>query len=459
MAVNNGTIMARAWLEGTSEYQQRIPDVTQAGIKATADALFDPMNRQYYNQFMNFLVNRIAYTQVEGKMWKNALGFMKKNRLPYGSSIQNVAFKWLKAHVYEDDYEAVGKMYRPDGVQWFYSQNRRDTYDITVNRAELQSAAYDEYGLNNFVSKLTELPYNSNEWDEYQIMKNQLAIYEAEYGFYRHKLSAAPTDEATGKEFLTAVIADSGRMKFPSTLYNASMFADIPSFVNSEDELILICTPDVNSAIKVNTYAGMFNLNEGKPLAEIVVVDSIPIPNAVAILTTRDIIEAHDTVYEMNSFYNPHTLGTNFTLNAWGIYAPNPFVPAVLYTTAETTVPQTVTESITGITITPTTTTASLGDVVKLTVKAEGTLSPEMENLAVRPNAATYAVSLTPSTTSEESTSAINSRTFVEHDGTLHIQKSGLVAGDVITVTANLAYINPTGETTHHKATAKITIK
>lgn len=459
MAVNNGTIMARAWLEGTNEYQQRIPDVTQAGIKATADALFDPMNRAYYNQFMNFLVNRIAFTQVEGKMWKNALGFMKKSRLPYGSSIQNVAFKWLKAHVYEDDYEAVAKMYRPDGVQWFYSQNRRDTYDITINRAELQSAAYDEYGLNNFVSKLTELPYNSNEWDEYQIMKNQLAVYEANYGFYRHKLSAAPTDEATGKEFLTAVIADSGRMKFPSTLYNAEMFSDIPSFINSEDELILICTPDVNSAIKVNTFAGMFNLSEGKPLAEIVIVDDIPIPNAVAILTTRDIIEAHDTVYEMNSFYNPHTLGTNFTLNAWGIYSPNPFVPAILYTTADAAVPPTVTETVTGITISPETNTAALGDEVKLTVALQGSISPETAGIEVKPNAATFAVSLKPKAADGESTSALNSRTWVDDYGVLHIQKSGLAVGDIITVSASSAYVNPTGTTQHYKGTANITIK
>ena len=64
MAVNNSTIMARAWLNGTNDFQQRIPDPTINGIDATVQAIFDPMNRQYCNQFASFLIQRIGMTYV-----------------------------------------------------------------------------------------------------------------------------------------------------------------------------------------------------------------------------------------------------------------------------------------------------------------------------------------------------------------------------------------------------------
>ena len=50
MAADNATILAKVWLNGTNDFQQRIPDPTQHGVDATMQALFDPMNRQYYNQ-------------------------------------------------------------------------------------------------------------------------------------------------------------------------------------------------------------------------------------------------------------------------------------------------------------------------------------------------------------------------------------------------------------------------
>ena len=64
MAENNATILADVWLKGTNDFQQRIPDPTQHGIDATMNALFDPMNHAYYNQFVDALVMRIGYTYV-----------------------------------------------------------------------------------------------------------------------------------------------------------------------------------------------------------------------------------------------------------------------------------------------------------------------------------------------------------------------------------------------------------
>lgn len=456
MAVNNTTIMARAWLEGTNDFQQRIPRPTQSNMAQVAEELFSPLNGNCYNYFQDFLVNRIAYTIAHGRVFNNPLKVFKQNKIDYGSSIQNVAYKWLKAHAYEDDIETLLKMNRPEGVAWYVSQNRRDRYDVTITHDELRTAFLDEYGLNNLAAKIVQLPSNSDEYDEFNIMKNLLAVYETNYGFTKHKLTAAPTDEATGKEFLTAVMADSGMMQFPSTNYNAINVEPIPTFVNM-DELILIVTPQTNASIKVNTYAGLFNLSEAEVNARIVQVDYLPIPNAVAILTTREIFDVHDTLYEMKTFYNPQTLGTNYFLHHWGIYGLNPYVPAVLYTTNAATVDPTITENVTGLNITGAA-TAAAGDVVPLTFQLTGSVTPNDTPIELKPESVTANVTLTPG--EDDTESALNSRTYLDSFGKLHIQRTGLKAGSKLTVNAVSTYVNPTAvQAQRFKASHTVTIQ
>ena len=52
----------------------------------------------------------------------------------------------------------------------------------------------------------------------------------------------------------------------------------------------------------------------------------------------------------------------------------------------------------------------------------------------------------------------LNSRTRVDVYGVLHLQKTGLKAGDILTVTATSAYTNPSGKTVGYTAEKEITI-
>ena len=56
MAVNNSTILARAWLEGTNDYQQRIPNPVISTLEQTQRALWAPNASNLRNQFTDFLV-------------------------------------------------------------------------------------------------------------------------------------------------------------------------------------------------------------------------------------------------------------------------------------------------------------------------------------------------------------------------------------------------------------------
>jgi hypothetical protein len=456
MATDNATILANVWLNGTNDFQQRIPDPTQHGIDATMDALFDPMNRQYYNQFIDSLVMRIGYTYVHQQAFSNPLGIFKKNKLMYGNSVQEMVPKWIRAHSYVDDAEDVFKMARPDVATWYHSQNRRDRYDITINEQELRTAFTDSYGLNKLVASFMNTPTNADEYDEYRIMLQLLAFYGNKWGFYKHHLSAAPTDDATGKEFLTAVRSYAGKLRFPNTIYNCNVIEDVPVFVKPS-ELVLLLTPDTQAAIDVNTLASVFQLDKADIKYRTVEVDEFPMQNVVAILTTEDFFQCYDTVYETTSMYNPKTLGTNYFLHHWGIYSVSPFVPAIAFTTDAATSVTTVTQKVTAIAATIDNATPDLGESTAIHAKLTGTLSPTgVEGIEVAPNAATYDVTVTRK--SGSSTVAVSSpATRVDEYGVLHVSNR-LQYGDVINVAVKSTYVNPSGATTPLTASVTATV-
>ena len=462
MAQNNNTIMAKAWLAGTNDFQQRIPDPTQAGISATMSALFQPMNGQYFNQFMDILVNRIAYTYVRGQNYKNPLAVFKGNKINYGSTIQEIAPKWIKAHSYEDDAETLLKLHRPESEVWYHSQNRRDQYPISVNVDELRTAFTDEYGLNNLVAQLMNTPNNADEYDEFNIMKNLIAEYETRWGFYKYHLDDYPADDASGKVFLTALQTLGGKLQFPSSVYSGT---DIPVFAQPS-ELVLLVTPEAQASLNVNTLAALFNVDLAKVSYRTVLIDEFPIPDAVALLTTEDFFVCHDTLYNTTSFWNPQTLTTTYWLNHWGVYSVSPFVPAILFTTAAGTVTPTIKQAVTGLTVTAEPGTVELGGSVSIVTKLNGTIGPADSDadVLVRPDACIYNVSAETPAGDDPATEPakpvqLNARTRVDNYGVLHVQKTGLKPGDVITVTATSTYVNPSGATVPYTGTATVTIE
>lgn len=457
MAVNNSTILDRIWLSGTNDYQQRVPQVTQGSIAETQAALFAPENLNYYNQFVDALVNRIGSTYVHQQEWRNPLRVFKKDMLRYGDKAQEIAVKWIRSHSYVDDAEDVFKMHRPDANVWFHTVNRREYYPITVNREELEFAFTEEYGLNAFVAGIMQAPQNSDEYDEYRIMLELMAHYENNFGFYKHQLSAAPTNQATAQELLVQLRSYAGMMRFPSSRYNAGLIRDVPVFANPS-ELVLLMTPQTNAVIDVYALAAAFNMEKESIQQRIVMVDEFPIPNAVALLTTEDFFQCRDKLNQTTSQYNPLTLGTNYFLHRWGMYSVSPFVPAVLFTTASGSSISTVTQALTAITLAADDSTPHAGQNVQLSVTLTGTLTEGANSYAgdaivLAPKAATYEVGITRSTTEGEGESAVTTtsavksvRTYIDEYAVLHIADD-LEVGDVITVTATSTYVNPSGAT------------
>ena len=463
MAAKNSTILGKIWLAGTNDYQQRVPDPTQSSVASTMKCLFSPMNGNLYNQFVDGFVNLIGQQRVNQSVWENPLTPFKGASLQYGSTIQESAPKWIKAHAYEDAAEDLLKMERPEFAVWYHSMNRQDKYPISIVKPELQQAFRDEYGLNRVVNSIMNVPINSDNYDEYLLMLQLIAEYEKNWGFFKHNLSAFPSDEATGKELLTALRTYAELLKFPTTQYNASDL-NVPVFAKPS-ELVLLISAQASASIDVNTLSGIFQLDKADIQYRKIVVPELPIPNAVALLTTDAFFVCNDIVYETGSFYDPNTLSTKYILHHWEVVSVSPFVPAILFTTDAATEIETVTQAVTGLGLALESANIEAGGTDQITLTLNGTLKPDDYHgvVEIKPDAATWELSATRTTGSgdDAKTEAVplNTRTYIDKFGVLHAQKTGLKAGDVIHVTATSTYINPSGATQAFTAEATVTVE
>lgn len=462
MAVDNATILDKVRLKGTDDYQQRIPSATQTGVANTMRYLFDPMNRQYLNDCVWSMVNRIGLTvMAQNEPFENPLAIFKKENLYWGSTVQEIAVKWIKAHGYKDDAEDLLKMHRPEAAVWFYEMNRKDQYPISWTDDELRQAFVDDFGLNRFVAQIMETPRNSDNYDEMNIMLALIRRYEQNLGFYKVHLDAAPTDEASAKTLLKALRSTAGRMRFPSTQYNALNVNDIPAYANPQ-QMVLLIEPEYLASLDVDALSAVFQLDKADVPYRIIEVPSLGIPGAVALLVSTDWYQARDTLYGTTQFYNPQTLSNTMYLNHWGIYGVSPFTPCALFTTDAETSIKVVTQTVTSFKLTPTTGTVKAGDLMQLTPKLTATVEPTGTAVQVAPNAATYDVAANHAASGDATHGAafdLNVNTFVDDQARLHVQRDGLVAGDVITVTGTATYVNPNGETTKHSATCTFTVE
>lgn len=462
MAVDNATILDKVRLKGTDDYQQRIPSATQTGVANTMRYLFDPMNRQYLNDCVWNMVNRIGLTvMAQNAPFRNPLDVFKKENLYWGSTVQEIAVKWIKAHGYKDDAEELLKMHRPEAAVWFYEQNRRDQYPISWTDDELRQAFVDDFGLNRFIAQIMETPRNSDNYDEMNIMLALIRHYDRNLGFFRVHLDAVPSDETTAKTLLKALRSTAGRMQFPSTQYNALNVTDIPAYA-SPQQMVLLIEPEYLASLDVDALSSVFQLDKADVPYRIIQVPSLGIAGAVALLVSVDWYQVRDTVYGTTQFYNPQTLTNTMYHNHWGVYGVSPFTPCALFTTDAGTSIKVVTQTVTDFTLAPASDDVKAGDVVQLTPKLTATVDPTGTAIQAAPDAATYEVTANHAAGDADAQGAafdLNVNTFVDDQARLHVQRDGLTAGDIITVTGTATYVNPTGETTTRKATSTFTVK
>lgn len=467
MAETNSTIIGKFRLAGTNDFQQRIPDPSQAGMAATASALLDPLNRDIWNKFYPWLVNQIGTLIVRARTWDNGLEQYIKD-LGYGNTVEEAQVGWVKAHTYMDPDDSLLRSHYAEGGAAFHSVNYRQYYPVTVNEIELRAAVQTEYGLNELIAGIMAAPDNADKYDVYRAMMQLFAIYDKEHPIYTIEMNAAPTSANDYQGLLESFVAWGQRLRFPSAAYNATGNGDltaIPVFANPE-ELTLFVTPEIYAGIGVKGLALLFNEEYAKVPFKVTVVDEFPIEGFYAVLTTPDFFQCYRKLRVVEDFRNARKLETNFYLHEHMALSTSPFAPIICWAKRTGTTPAIVTQAVTGVSIGALTNTeqgdtgsqVSIGGVKEMTVVLQGTISPETPGVEVKPDAVVWSVSA-ETAASEGEPIALNSRTYVDTDNVLHVQRTGLEAGNVLHVTGTAVYINPSGATTSYTQTVDLDVK
>lgn len=468
MSVLNSTILERAWLLGSNDFQQRINNPSVSSYASCVEQLFNPMNGDLFNEFCGQL-NGITASYVDIRRFENPLTVVKRNdrEWRFGFSERHLAVHYLQGHAPRYDSETLLKVEKPEFEEWFYSLNYENRYEFSWSRYEIQQAfASDGYGYDDLLSATITQMLSSAAYDEMNTMLQTFAEADNRMGgLFRYNISAAPTTEATAKELLVGIRAVAGRMKFPSMVYN-----HLPVPVHTDgSRLVLYVLPEVMANLDVMALASVFQLQKADPAEiayRIIEVPEFPIPNAYAILADEDFIYWRDYMTGMEPpFYNPGNRTMKYYYYASAAVGCNPAAPVCVFTTEAATVIPTVTMTPSGLAFDPNSYEVEAGGKVQLKLTLTGTVSGDTENkIAVEPDAALYNVACARTTMGSGDDPNVveaiplNSRTYVDNYGILHVQKSGLEVGDIITVTAKSVYINPSGSTTTYSDTAEVKI-
>lgn len=485
MAVSNAQLQNALWLRGSNSYQQRVPSPTVASQAAQFKALWEYQPTR--NEFIDGLVNLVGLSYVRQHSWRNPLAVFKKRKLAYGDTVLEAQAKLVAARSYSDSRETLLKVHRPEVAQCVHKVDRFDQYPISINHLELRRAASEEYGLNQYVAAIMDSCITSEAWDEYTQMIQLMSWFDDNLGFYRIH-GSAPSDEATAKAFLQSVREIAGMLEFPSGKYMAQapeiQGAGLTTWAKPS-ELVIFMTPATKAAIDVQALSAAFQLPYSEIEQRIVLVQEFPMPNVYAMVTTEDWFQVYDQAYENGSFYNPETLTTNYYLTVTQVMSCSPFVPAIVWTTEAGTEDGTITQTVSTNQVTPAGyirsnfgefTAISAGDEITremvtgkdaaghpslsydgvyLFGQLDGSLSlgdvtgvQEIDGVTVRPDA--YIVTgLAFTAAAGETAPAINSRTYVDRLGRLHLQAAAFksAGGLTLTVTLEPTYVNPSGET------------
>lgn len=347
--------------EAGLDYQNRIPEATQANVQQVVQTLWQ--YKSYMNQFIDVLVNRIGLVLFQEWSWSNPLAPLKRGMLNWGETIEEIMVGLIEADEYDPYRDELEKEIfgakEPEVQANYHTVNRRNRYKLTIKEPLLRNAFVNDNGLSGFISQLMGSLQKSDQYDEYLIMArlfHEMDKAAGPDGFYNVSIDDIADEGSTpeqAKYALRRMRAMGTTLQFPSRLYNP---AGMHQAINPDD-LILFTTPEAQAAIDVEALAGAFNIDKvelGKRTFQLP-YEHYGIPGFQAALTTKEFFVVADQRIDTTSQSNPAALFTNYWLHHWQVASASRFAPVVMFNSirpsTSITIPEYETNDITAITV------------------------------------------------------------------------------------------------------------
>lgn len=320
------TVLNTIKANASQEYQNRIPDATKTNIQTVGNALLS--YQPGMNEFIGTLMNRIALVVIQNKIWNNPLGEFKKGMLEYGESIEEVFVDLIKAQKYDPDNSPANVFKRelPKAKTIFHKRNRQDKYVVTISHEQLRTAFLSYSQLDNLVNKIIEQLYNSDKYDEFLLMKELMTDYT---NHFTSISVPAVSDEKTAKTFTKIAKALIARFGILSPEYNEQ---GVYTACEPQD-CVLFVTPEVKAEIDVEVLSIAFNIDKAEINSRIIVVDNFGsgLAHCQGLLVDKAWFMVYDTLFKMETIYNPDGLYYNNFLHHWQILSTSQFANAIAF--------------------------------------------------------------------------------------------------------------------------------
>lgn len=292
LSANSAGILNVIRNESSLAYQQAVPTVEQTteSIKAAGTAILGFKPRM--NEFVN-MVNRIAAVVVTSKMYQNPLAFMKKGKMEFGETIEEVFVSLAKGTPYDpaSSPSTVFKRNLPDVRTMFHQMNLQTYYPITISFQQLKQAFTTLNGVRSLIEDIVQQVYSAAYYDEYIMTKYIFAVLILN-GSIAVNTVPAISDSDTARQNVRAVKALSNSMRFMSSSYT---MANVPTFTDPQD-MYCIITSDFSAWVDVEVLAQAFNMDKATFAGQQVLIDSFSFNQGE--LDRLDMLLADDPDYE-----------------------------------------------------------------------------------------------------------------------------------------------------------------
>jgi len=371
LSANTATILNTIRANASAQYQNDIPEITQAtDIPKVGELLYGNPTRA--NEFLSELINQIAMVRITSKTYNNPYAHLKKGYLEYGETVEEVFIELTKAREFSTEKGPAREFKKsiPDVRTAFHIMNYKVQYPITVTQVQLKQAFTSAQGVKDLIDRIIAGVYNSAEYDEFLLFKYLLIK-----GITKGHFLPVSVDTSDIKNFGIASRAKSNSLTFVSTKYNN---ASVHTFTPKEDQAIFIDS-QFDAEYDVNVLASAFNMDkatyEGKrhliddwttfdsERFEAIMEESDgfePITaqelelmaHVKAVLVDEEYFQVYDNLTTMTSTNVQSALYTNYWYHIWKTLSWSPFSNAIVFVDNNATIdlPQTIDYKVSSIT-------------------------------------------------------------------------------------------------------------
>lgn len=262
-------------------YAEHLPTIMPTTtIGEYAQALFGDEDF-FKNAFMPELIQRVIFTSVENRIFKNPLESLKNGEMPLGGMTQRIQINRIKGRQFDvNDFAGLLAKYSVDIKVVYNKINWDHQYPASITYDNIRDAFTSWGTLYNFTDSIAQMMYNSAYMDDFAMTKYLISNAYRNNQVIMQKITAV-TDETSAKGLVRTARGLYSAMKFPSIKYNSwnlnGGYGDpITTWTNPED-IVFFIRADLMATVDVDVLARAFNLSSTEFLGRVYEVDNFDI--------------------------------------------------------------------------------------------------------------------------------------------------------------------------------------